>query len=366
MAASWSPPRFVAPFDALPLCLPQVSPSKAALSGRAPPPPQWPPAHEGWRLATAPPRAIPDLAHTGVRTPFTYQGPQYLRPDGSISSELRGGIRTAMRALPNMPVADYHDVRYLDYERSVVRAAATGYDPAEAAMARADGRAASSRGGSLASGSVAAEASSVLGGGGGRAAGGSAGSMGRHAAAVLEPPPQQQQQQQQQQQRWPDGLAGRPGGAHGVTHGGRGGEGLRTPGVTPGPAGSEADLRGSAGESHGSSSGGPATLGTEGLLLAPNDSAAGEGAGLGTGGLASARSGGGGRAARRRAKAPALGARRKKPFSADSLLDCLLDLTYGPTDPKTANKPPSAKGTNDSGWDRGAIDAFRGLGPVGE
>jgi len=47
------------------------------------------PFREPWKAAVAPRPSIPNLDHTGVRTPFTYHGPTFLRPDGSISGQLR-------------------------------------------------------------------------------------------------------------------------------------------------------------------------------------------------------------------------------------------------------------------------------------
>mmetsp|Transcript_29103 Transcript_29103/g.34313 ORF Transcript_29103/g.34313 Transcript_29103/m.34313 type:complete len:390 (+) Transcript_29103:161-1330(+) len=75
-----------------------------------------------WRQSHAPPRSLPNLDHTGVRTPFTYQGPTFLRPDGSIGNELRNDIRDQFRQIPNLPYEDINDMNKIDYQRSVTKA----------------------------------------------------------------------------------------------------------------------------------------------------------------------------------------------------------------------------------------------------
>lgn len=65
--------------------------------------------------------SIPDLQHTGIRTDFTYQGSTFLRPDGSVSRDLRNEIRTKQRNLPRHPVADALDMAHLDTVRSIRR-----------------------------------------------------------------------------------------------------------------------------------------------------------------------------------------------------------------------------------------------------
>jgi len=52
--------------------------------------------------------------HTGIRSAFTYQGPTYMRPDGSISLELHQGIAKTLRELPTRPVR-YIDTRWCVY-----------------------------------------------------------------------------------------------------------------------------------------------------------------------------------------------------------------------------------------------------------
>lgn len=64
------------------------------------------------------------MLHTGVRSPFVFQGPTYLRPDGSISAELRNGIQKKFMETPSFPVADIRDVRRVDVERSLRRSIA--------------------------------------------------------------------------------------------------------------------------------------------------------------------------------------------------------------------------------------------------
>lgn len=80
------------------------------------------PKTEPWREAHEPPKSLPNLDHTGVRTSFTYHGPTFLRPDGSVSSELRHDIRDRFSAMPRLPVADSHDMTRIDFERSCTKA----------------------------------------------------------------------------------------------------------------------------------------------------------------------------------------------------------------------------------------------------
>ena len=79
---------------------------------------------EPWRSAFIQPCAIPDMNHTGVRSPFLYQGPTYMRPDGTISAELRQGIQKKFMETPNFPVMDVKDMRRVDAEKSLRRSIA--------------------------------------------------------------------------------------------------------------------------------------------------------------------------------------------------------------------------------------------------
>jgi len=74
----------------------------------------------------APPLNMPNLDHTGVRTPFTYHGPNFLRPDGSVSTELAANIQAAYGRLPRVPVLDHHDMAHRDYNKQVDRHAVCG------------------------------------------------------------------------------------------------------------------------------------------------------------------------------------------------------------------------------------------------
>jgi hypothetical protein len=57
-----------------------------------------------------------------VRTPFTYHGPTFLRPDGSVGAELKNDIRSRLSNIPRMPVMDTHDMARIDFERSCTKA----------------------------------------------------------------------------------------------------------------------------------------------------------------------------------------------------------------------------------------------------
>ena len=54
-----------------------------------------------------------------MRTPFTYHGPNFLRPDGSVSTELAANIQAAYGRLPRVPVLDHHDMAHRDYNKQV-------------------------------------------------------------------------------------------------------------------------------------------------------------------------------------------------------------------------------------------------------
>lgn len=83
-----------------------------------------PPSISSWRSTVVQPCAIPDMLHTGVRSSFVFQGPTYLRPDGSISAELRNGIQKKFMETPSYPVVDIQDMRRVDVERSLRRSIA--------------------------------------------------------------------------------------------------------------------------------------------------------------------------------------------------------------------------------------------------
>ncbi len=73
---------------------------------------------ESWRSALVQPVAVPNLAHTGIRSAFTFTGQPVLRPDGSISNALRRHIATEYKELPQMPTAyDPLDMAFRDKEK---------------------------------------------------------------------------------------------------------------------------------------------------------------------------------------------------------------------------------------------------------
>jgi hypothetical protein len=52
---------------------------------------------EVWRDLTIQPVVIPDLKHTGCRSEFLHNDQVLMRPDGSITPELRGSIQLKCR-----------------------------------------------------------------------------------------------------------------------------------------------------------------------------------------------------------------------------------------------------------------------------
>jgi hypothetical protein len=321
-----------------------------------------------------------------------------VRPDGSISFELHRGIARTLRQLPNLPVADAHDVARVDFERSVRRHLALAGGGSRGAGARSAG--ASPGGGLWGGSSVATDGTRLLAlpeppssglmsrlaaeeraalearrtrkrlgkrlgksnnrnsngsgssshhhsnSGGGSSSSSSSGvasgsrGMGQHAAAVLGDA---------------SGFgAGRPGGNR---PGGnrpeeaRGCE-ARSLGALPeewGPAGSSSS-RGSSRSSSASRSATDAAALPDGAAM-PNAEAVGAAAEAAAA-VAKGRRRGGKKPAQAQ-QVPSAAARRKKPFSSSSLLDCLLDLEYGPTDAKATRRAPATGG--DAGWDTAAF-----------
>jgi hypothetical protein len=63
---------------------------------------------------------VPNLAHTGIRSNFTFTGEPVLRPDGSVSNLLRRHIANGFKELPMNPkstVLDRNDMAYRDKEK---------------------------------------------------------------------------------------------------------------------------------------------------------------------------------------------------------------------------------------------------------
>lgn len=60
-----------------------------------------------WRRLKDIPRVIPDLSHTGLQSEMSAPTPAFMRPDGSMTADLRDTIKNRVRALPDvMPNRD--------------------------------------------------------------------------------------------------------------------------------------------------------------------------------------------------------------------------------------------------------------------
>ena len=91
---------------------------------------------EVWRKTLVQTVPVPDLSHTGIKTPFTSAGVggahvDMLRPDGSVSMTLRKNIATEFKNLPKKVgggveegVEDVLDMSYRDKEKRRRRAEA--------------------------------------------------------------------------------------------------------------------------------------------------------------------------------------------------------------------------------------------------
>ncbi|GMH78703.1 hypothetical protein TrLO_g1454 [Triparma laevis f. longispina] len=60
---------------------------------------------EPWRQVLVQPITVPNLAHTGIRSSFTFSGMSTLRPDGTVSNACKRHIRREFRELPKQTVA---------------------------------------------------------------------------------------------------------------------------------------------------------------------------------------------------------------------------------------------------------------------
>ena len=70
-----------------------------------------------WRATLVQPVTVPNLAHTGIRSAFTYSGAPVLRPDGGVSATLKRHISKEFRGLPKQPTAyDPLDMSFRDKE----------------------------------------------------------------------------------------------------------------------------------------------------------------------------------------------------------------------------------------------------------
>ena len=81
--------------------------------------------HESWRHTLIQPVAVPNLAHTGIRSSFTFTGEPVLRPDGSVSNLLRRHIRDINKNLPKDPrggCVDVNDMANRDKVRRSTKA----------------------------------------------------------------------------------------------------------------------------------------------------------------------------------------------------------------------------------------------------
>eukprot|EP00520_Triparma_pacifica_P016828 CAMPEP_0118645410 /NCGR_PEP_ID=MMETSP0785-20121206/7490_1 /TAXON_ID=91992 /ORGANISM="Bolidomonas pacifica, Strain CCMP 1866" /LENGTH=150 /DNA_ID=CAMNT_0006537299 /DNA_START=78 /DNA_END=526 /DNA_ORIENTATION=- len=58
-----------------------------------------------WKSTLVQPVAVPNLAHTGIRSAFTFSGAPVLRPDGAVSAGLKRYINKEFRELPHLTTA---------------------------------------------------------------------------------------------------------------------------------------------------------------------------------------------------------------------------------------------------------------------
>ena len=55
-----------------------------------------------WRRLKDIPKVIPDLSHTGLQSQMSAPTPAFMRPDGSMTADLRNTIKERVRALPDV------------------------------------------------------------------------------------------------------------------------------------------------------------------------------------------------------------------------------------------------------------------------
>ena len=73
---------------------------------------------QDWRKLLVQPVAVPNLAHTGIRSAFTHTGVPTLRPDGTVSAACKRHIAEEFKNLPQNPVVyDPLDMTRRDKEK---------------------------------------------------------------------------------------------------------------------------------------------------------------------------------------------------------------------------------------------------------
>ena len=73
---------------------------------------------QDWRKLLVQPVAVPNLAHTGIRSAYSYSGVPALRPDGTVSSACKRHIAKEFKNLPqNTTAYDPLDMTRRDKEK---------------------------------------------------------------------------------------------------------------------------------------------------------------------------------------------------------------------------------------------------------